>query len=1020
MNKKLILILSCLLILNSLFLVDAAVDIKMKVRYCEFAVSNTNVAQWKYQSDSGTDESEVFKPWDEATQEGIFLLSENKNTILGEPSSYEFTRYTPEENWFNEFKSDGTKSDIPIINVGVGKDKWIYTRCKFITGDYRIFLYDYGYCDLGYLTNDFNLTSEIIPSDTSSSGTPHTSIYGNYLTHVHPSPRWLNNLNPGESGLFPHTEPYIIYKTQNLAQRPTSLVYFSMGWLVRELGRTSTVSSPQPNKILYINNSNSDYAPENYLTVSALWGDMIKKDENTGETTTGSGSHLKLIPEHNYSTTSFFKNNHGVPLIIDFHKRISQNSWPRSRGVGKGDIAIFPSQPTQKETITFQPGETKSITNNYVIPAGYAIVNAYSYMHIKNSNSPTGGWIYGWPPLGSEAYPYLSFRTIDPRIEMTKVDGKYKPIFNITLDLYGEAYARNLPIAQDDYELEGRIYKNSINDENLEFQQTYPLPSNLPKGDTSFNLQIPVDPSWGEGKYYIKILSKMKKAIEPHPEFKDKYISMYYGNPYFKAGDIAYPYDNKLKFGSDSKIDSEKIVIFNPSFYENDIELNIESWSDENNFILSWDRETFSKNPSTTIHLYPLQSKEINFWVNATYTPWISSSLKESLKINIQSNLKTDDETIVKKIILDFILDVDKDALNWFNINPVKFAPEIILLDSVNSTKNEEITLNWNIEGSDSKWEELAEKPYEVKIKLINGSEPTGEVLKETIATFGISEDETTELTFDYDFNYGEYLVILDLDSNDQIAEKYSSGDDAEEDNYNIYSIPFLITYCYYHEDGYMHRINFFGEDVIDKENKCTCSHEFVTIPNEGYCADPYSEICLTFNSYPICNNWIQSKPGLCGWEAEISLSTTPGYCLPCNNISNTCSGYNNKESCETDPCYKAFLYDCTAFKCDTSQEYRCIWDGTLNQCQFKSTINGNSCTYFGNIIQECNGTNNKMIVDYTSDDIGCDSSTREVICGQGAIILNFFSKISLITAILIVTLFYIFKKNPNPHKRAK
>ncbi|MCK4650441.1 hypothetical protein KAT36_04395, partial [Candidatus Pacearchaeota archaeon] len=379
-------------------------------------------------------------------------------------------------------------------------------------------------------------------------------------------------------------------------------------------------------------------------------------------------------------------------------------------------------------------------------------------------------------------------------------------------------------------------------------------------------------------------------------------------------------------------------------------------------------------------------------------------------KINVQSNLKTDEETVEKKIILDFILDVDKHSLDWFNINPTEFSPEIILLDNPNSTKNEEISLNWEMSGSTSKWEELIGETYETNIKLINGSEPTGEILKELTANFTVDENGETKISFNYDFTYGEYLVILDLDSNDQIAELYSSGDDAEEDNYNTYSVPFLVTHCYHHEDGYMHRINFFGEDVIDKENKCECPREFITIPNEGYCADPYSEICSTFNLHPICNDWKETKPGMCGWKAEISPATTPGYCLPCDNISNTCSGYNNKETCEIDPCYKALLYDCMVFNCDTTQEYGCTWDNIFNQCKFKSIIGGNSCTYSGNIIQECNGTNTKMIVDYSSDDIGCDSSTREIMCGQDGIILNFFSRISLIFAILIIALFYIVK----------
>lgn len=965
-------------------------------------------------------DDDTFGEWDGT--KGIVERVTNSNPNFGfdEDPIYTYTFYQGSRTYFDESETYSTTSQLPILEAKLETDTFAYTKCTFQVGDRFVpYINFHIYPFWARPTNDFNLTTGIIDDNIKTQITWETSP----LSYSDP-PLIVNTLYADailsidtSNGVFPNTEFHKVYK-HNLNDYPSSLVYLDTDFYGEGESR---VISPGFKFYFYINNTNiPNEEIKQYLCPTI--GDFTATNLNTGEVYP---PKFLTFPNEEIKMCATLENKFKTNLnnIILSH-RLSSSSYSMGNiGTSTTNLSMFWS-PVLGTTTTLSQGETKQICNSYTIPAEYSNkpvalprTSASFYLH----NEKGLDCYSTWPIYGSDNVSYLGIKDLSTIIGY---DTSTKTaIFDVEMGLqvghaYGVSDPNTIIINPDDYSIITVIYEDNALPENIAIETETILDQNefdkigattLTKGSyTVFNLQIPITGTIQ--KTNVKYITKFytKKLIEP---FKDFIIASISGTPYFKPGDITYPYDDTLNFGLDSRIDSEKIVIFNPTFYENDIELSVESWSDEDNFMLSWDGNSFSNSPSQTIHLYPLQSKEITFWVNSTYDPWVSNSIQENLKINIQSNLKTDDGVVERNKDLNFILDVDKDALNWFNINPISFAPEIIFLDNLNSTNNEEITLKWKMEGSESKWIELVGNSYEVEIQLINGTEPTGEVLKELIVTFVVAKDGTTELTFDYDFSYGEYLVILDLDSNNQIAELFSSGENAEEDNHNVYSVPLLVTYCYYHEDGYMHRINFFGEDVIDKENKCECPSEFITIPDEGYCADSYSEICSTFNSYSICNDWEQSKPGLCGWNCDGTScppsSVNDGTCLNCTSVSNTCSGYNNKETCEVDPCYKALLYDCVALNCDTSQEHRCVWDDTFNQCNFESTTGGNSCSYFGNIIKECNETNDKMIINYTSDDTGCDDRIREVICGRDTVLLNFFSKLSLIFAILIIIFFY-------------
>ena len=484
------------------------------------------------------------------------------------------------------------------------------------------------------------------------------------------------------------------------------------------------------------------------------------------------------------------------------------------------------------------------------------------------------------------------------------------------------------------------------------------------------------------------------------------------GTPYFEAGDIAYPGGNTLYFGLDSRTDSKKITLFNPSLRSANIELSVINWS-EDKFILSWDATTFSKNASTTVFLYPLQSKEITFWVNATHDPWVTSSRIESLKLKASTTLRTENSTEYKEQQINFNLDLDNLPINWINLNTINIEPPEIKINTINSTKRETVRTKWEVEGSDSGISANLGKKYFTKITLINDTE-TQDILLEKTQEYTITSKGLEYIDFEYNFIYGKYKVKIEVDTTDQVTEFFSSTSSAEFDNINTYSPPIIITDCWL-IDNFLHKINFFGDDVIDTEGECNCPGWLTLVIGTGYCANPNSGTCYTFPTHTECNDWQTTSPGLCGWEAETKAITIPGTCQECSNISNSCAGYNNQETCNIDPCNKA-EYDCTNLGCDEPKEHKCEWDTTSQQCNFKGAVNNNNCVFSTMIQQQCDENNDEMIISYSSLDSSCIGKTRSLTCGKNATTLNFFSIISLISTIIIIILIH-YTKSKKPQK---
>lgn len=988
---------------------------------------------------------ENYGDWDEVNHRGVFVKVINHNLNLGESENADYEYINYQSDSFNPLNT------MPILNIEPGKPNMLYTKCTQKVGDYRIYLQDYTvpYQGGGYglhLSPNFNFNNGItvetgFVDGSSPAYNGEVSTFQHYYYNLKLSPQGSiyyadNGVNSGydadaiavyKEGFFPNTRPVVMTKI-NLTDYASGVLW---GYsLIREAGYVMLIDVFHNR--FYLNSSTRNI--KDFLAAKVVAGGSMTNLDNPNKNgdftidtlacTEANDDCFDLSKGGKMQMTYQFRNIYSVPLSNVEVRNTWTTSAPRMGFGRSGTDVSYYTTPVLDETIPDIPAfTTTSYTFERDIPLdnNYIWANTHGYIMFKNIFGDYAQAQYFWP--GDDDESLLSFRNFDPRIEMQKINYKYISIFNMTVTLQTANTLYNYEeVFREDFELlfemwNGTDIKDSYTVSGADVFASAGIAS-LPQANSiEYSYPIPIKDEYaiesaGGSKYevYVYVVSKNGG------KFDGLKISTPTKVPYFTPGDIAYQWDDTLTFGIDSKIDSKKIVIFNPTFYENDIILEVKSWSDDANFELSWDGETYGQT-SKTVHLFPLQSKEVNFWVNATYDPWVSSPISENITITVSADLKVGDVNVEKSHDFDFILNVSNESLRWFNINPVDFFPEVIFLDNLSSSRREKVTVTWSLEGGRLRWEELMGESYNVTIKLISGTEITDPVLKEVNAIFTISKGGETEISFDYDFTYGEYLLVLDLDLNNKIAEVFSSGASGEADNFNVYMLPLLVTYCYYNADGYMHRIDFWGNDVIDKENKCECPREFVTIPDEGFCADPdYDCSAFSVDGVDVCNDWEQTLGGLCGWKCDEPFCPPQpvenGDCLNCSSIQNTCSGYNNEETCIIDPCFKASIYDCGFLGCDIYQSSECIWIGDSDGCGFQGSFNGLSCTYQGKVIQECEGTSgNNKIINFTSTDFeNCPPKQRTVACAQDVIGLSFFTTLNLILAIGLITLVYFGK----------
>ncbi len=636
---------------------------KMIVDYCEFALSNQNVAMnnWEAQNPSGVPEENVFKPWDPVAQAGVIVRVENTNKNIGQTPSYQIQWFTPEKDLYNEYyPNTGVKTRMPTINIETGDDKYLYSRCHYKVGNYTIFLAD-GYSVLySYLTNDFNLTKDIIPfSQTSSSGhTIRDLIFYRYGGSGAGNRFLNNNVDLSEQNvIYPNTSPYSIFKVpNNLNSFPSSYMHYA-GDHLREIGFNHLVTRAFARGLFYINNTRPGYETINFLKPIVLSNKTTITNLDNGESYTGSGSTgVRLIPGNTYKADVYYENRFSSALEVRANAYFYRENWCDHRGLGKapGGILTMQNQAQQTSTLSIPPGGNVAVSSTYTIPNDpeRALCAARFYARVSNLNDPTGSTTPVWPIIGSGEYPFMTFRTIDPRIDLVRTDEIFPdlgentepiPAFKVTIDLYAEAYNFNQDILPNYYDLEARIYRNNLLPGSLVWQKDYDLSEPqyadlfesgvMKKGTTKpFTFFVPILSDWsGESStFFVRVFNKMKQEIGVHPQFKDRYISGFIENVYFKSGSSQSSFDLRYRIMKQAVSHTNKLLIFNPSE------------SKEQTFFISVVNLTDPENITVRLETWeltlpPLGVGRINVTVTGRYASWPEEERNETFKIFVKS-----------------------------------------------------------------------------------------------------------------------------------------------------------------------------------------------------------------------------------------------------------------------------------------------------------------------------------------------------------------------------------------------
>ncbi|MCK5343862.1 MAG: hypothetical protein KAR20_10685, partial [Candidatus Heimdallarchaeota archaeon] len=200
-------------------------------------------------------DDDTFGEWDGTKGIVERVTNSNPNFGLDENPNYTWEFYQGDRTYFDESGTYGTTSQLPILEAKPGVDTFAYTKCTFQVGDRFVPYLNFNiYPFYAKLTNDFNLTTEIIDDDIKTKTTWQNSpiSYNNpplMTSGVYADTTLSTNTN---NGVFPNIEFHKVYK-HNLNDYPSSLVYIDPDFYGEGGSRPI---SPAFKFYFYINNTN--------------------------------------------------------------------------------------------------------------------------------------------------------------------------------------------------------------------------------------------------------------------------------------------------------------------------------------------------------------------------------------------------------------------------------------------------------------------------------------------------------------------------------------------------------------------------------------------------------------------------------------------------------------------------------------------------------------------------------------------------------------------------------------------
>ncbi|MGV8151627.1 MAG: hypothetical protein ACP5OG_00965 [Candidatus Nanoarchaeia archaeon] len=1060
MIKKSSFFLIFLILILSVFVfspIISAYQEKMTIKSCIFSLNDENFGDWNAQE-----------------QKGVFIKITNKNLDLGtkENANWEMISYTGQNNYFNEYPDENQGiSNIPILPVEESRENIIYTQCELKIGDYRIFPtsefnFLYGKSSYGLrATNDFKLTKDLILAESASPNTLNYNynqikkMYGDVQSKFsyHNQSTYLaadevyyfnNGIEEGSTNQdltskgFYKNKDAVVKTKMDIKNMPSGL--FTSVFLLKESGRADLINFTGTEHYFYINSNINDIrdyllptysltAGNNIVNCNLLKFEIISSlnpasvgkksckfycntDNNKKD---NDGDCLSISPGDTISITQKIQNDFNVDLneatIIN---EFTTGNERLSIGVLGTDVKVL-SQEFSKD-ITLPPLGTESVSFEITLPEKDSENIPYQYHRLRVWRSMTNEKNQekantDIPIIGSDSNAYLSFGRIDSRVVLKPKDQSYEPYLDTKVLLYEDNYAKNIPINPQDYSFLVKILDNTTEAKDVhiinEYSRSLENEVNDLNSPLSFNFRIPL------GEEYINtIVSGIKPrvyiyAISNLEPFKDKIISRNQIPSTFEAGDLLYPEGKKLEFWIDSRLNTEKVILFNPSFFETQITLKITDSPD--NFVQSFDNINFNQNPQVTLTLGPLTSKKVPFSVKSIHSTadWPKSEITEHLKISAAAQIKTGPSIDQTKSItsgpVEYDLIVHENnvkAPSWINLYATEIDPDKIELKDTTSSKQESIKLKWMVTGSEQGFKDNKNQEYYVKASLIDKS--NGGVLKTQESKFTITENKEELIELPYEFSYKNYQLKIEIDETKKITETDSSSQDAESDNIKTFDLKILACNYNINEKKLYILDSSKTTPVLDTNCFCTCPPGSGLVCSSGECLSPLPGIdyCKDYGSKDNCEKdpnkvankleYLRSEPGFC--SGKIIASTDNGQGEKCNVTANCKCIWDNTQ----DKCISGYS---TLTKCSNSDTiipstFACLLDYNFKDNCETDPDNGILITW-----------SESLAGSTTSSTLCTKSGTTQVPCPDNIPRLSFFNSFNFIISIMFIAIFYFF-----------
>lgn len=985
----------CLIFLSGLV---SSYQLKMTVDECIFS----------FNEEPDGEGNIPFDDWDEENHRGVFMKIKNNNPNLGENEnpSYSYTFYQnngESRNYYNNFVYyEDRYSSFPILNIDENNNNRVYINCTFIVGNYRIYFLNYRHM-YAYLrlTPDFNITKGIFDeTNTPSLATFHGNTYS-HSTNVFARNDVVYYFDNGNiegttlsqlliDGFYPNTRPVVITSYNLAGVSPGIIRGYS---LIREGGYLQLFD---PFTTFFYVNSSHLYSPLVFPIIQASDTKAVIFDENNNEivdfTAHCHSPSPSLCPFLGKDYTVFvnysFRNPYDVELD-DFTliKRIGPIYMWAGGMNHVGDVNKMPTYTEYEYGISFEPFETKYFSLSYTFDDSYALPDSYYNANFYKSGGHSNNF---WYRLGSDCVDYLGFNRYNTYIQLTRIDGKFIPVFRFDAELFVVNNRANSSycvskLEPGKYNLSFYLIDSGGNildiidfalDEEL-FEEKFGLDCSfgcsLSPGNYDYSFFIPITDEYidmaGEyGEFFSMIYS-----VRNEEPFEGLRIARTGGRPKFDPGNLIYSVDNILEFYRNKKKDIAKLWIFNPTFYHTTLELDLIGLEDD-----------FSAEYSSEISLYPLESRVVLIDVYANHDPWPVTYTTSSFELEARAILRTADGLEIREEKTPFFIFMFPETTSYFDIIVDYIEPTYLIFNNPARLKPQDVTLSWKILGSEDMLAKYHENNYFVNYSLVDNE---GFVVKSNTLEYTFDKEKGSEnLSFFYEFNYSfDYEVVLFVDST------FVFDDINFENNWAVFSYPTTFDLCYYNSsDNHQYNYDFFGDLSLDYDCIFSCCPRGYKC-SEGYCAFAMSPDCANYDgNEPECNSFDINNPILCAYRQ------TDDKCLGCGFFVSSCGSYDNQNSCEKDNC--GFAKD-DAFRLGI--EGNCVWTGV--SCNFDDI-----CNYNIEVIDGC-AEKNSYVLRYTSENPDCSPFEMTLPCPH-EVRINFFGLFQFFIVILLVFCFYFLK----------